>query len=752
MKTLISTVFFLLFIKFAYAQTAAELGPNSLTLPRLTSTQRNALSPAKGNIIFNTTSNQMEYYDGNNWVTYVSVQSALTSADYKLDARGNLGLGTNANANISTGNQNVAIGSQSMTSNRTGSANVAVGYEALRDVNNANGNTAVGTSALRLNQAYSNTALGAYTLFFNTTGSGNTALGANALTKNGIGYDNTAVGYVSLWKNVNGNENATLGTQTLFNNVNGNSNIAIGTNALYSNVANHASVAVGVNAMLYADNRSTGITTGNTAVGYEALMGSDAAANNIGTGNTAIGFGTMKSNTSGSLNSTLGYQSLAVNSTGEKNNAFGHSSLLSNTTGSDNVAIGSRSLVKNVGGNVNIAIGSNSLAENINGHSSIGIGGSALKSLVAGGSTYNSAIGEGSLLVLANGNSNDVQGVYTFSKLKEGSGNIAMGREAGSNIVYGSQNVFLGTYSNANTDVSNAIAIGYGASVSQSNIVQLGNSTITQVKTAGVINANGLAINGDPKPSAVVDLSNSKKGFLPPKLLATERDAIVSPEQGLIVFCTNCGPKGQLEYYDGSAWVDFMGNAPSMALQVGATYQGGKIAYVYQAGDPGYDPNVVHGLIVATVDQTINTTSPYYSGTGCMWENGPYPSTYPYMHVTNASGTALGEGKTNTKIIIDVQTAVNRIFAAANFCYTYRGGGYSDWVLPSKDELNKVYLNKSLLGSFSNTWYWTSSETADPNQGKDAYAYAQHFQTGSVIYEYKGPSADQINVRAIRYF
>ncbi len=554
MKKIFSIISFILLAQVSSAQTAAELGPNSLTLPRLTTVQRNALSPAKGNIIFNTSSNQMEYYDGNNWVTYVSVQSSLTSADYKLDVRGNLGLGTNANANISTGNQNVAIGSQSMTSNRTGSANVAVGYEALRDVNNANGNTAVGTSALRLNQAYSNTALGAYTLFFNTTGSGNTALGANALTKNGIGYDNTAVGYVSLWKNVDGNQNSTLGNQTLFSNVNGNSNVAIGANALYSNVANHANVAVGVNAMLYADNRSTGITTGNTAVGYEALMGSDAAANNIGTGNTVIGFGTMKSNTSGSLNSSLGYQSLAVNTTGEKNNAIGHSSLLTNTTGSDNVAIGWQSLMNNTKGNVNIGIGTGALMNNLEGSSSIGIGIWALKNLTVAGANYNSAIGEGGLLGLKNGNSNDVQGVYAFSKLITGSGNIAMGRDAGSNIVYGSQNVFLGTFSNATTDVSNAIAIGYGASVSQSNLVQLGNSSITQVKTAGVINANGLSINGDPKPSAVVDLSNSKKGFLPPKLLATERDAIVSPEQGLIVFCTNCGPTGTLQIYDGSFW------------------------------------------------------------------------------------------------------------------------------------------------------------------------------------------------------
>ena len=44
-------------------------------------------------------------------------------------------------------------------------------------------------------------------------------------------------------------------------------------------------------------------------------------------------------------------------------------------------------------------------------------------------------------------------------------------------------------------------------------------------------------------------------------------------------------------------------NTPTTKLVVGAEYQGGKIFYLLVPGDPGYDVNSPHGLIVATSDQ-----------------------------------------------------------------------------------------------------------------------------------------------------
>jgi hypothetical protein len=294
--------------------------------------------------------------------------------------------------------------------------------------------------------------------------------------------------------------------------------------------------------------------------------------------------------------------------------------------------------------------------------------------------------------------------------------------------------------------------------------------------------------------SAAVEITSTSQGFLPPRMTAAQRDAISSPVAGLVLWCTNCGASGQLNVYNGTAWKNMIGDATAAVLivptvtptvgtytyngspqgpnsatntgtgtsytynyagtgstsygpsatapsaqgtytvtvtvaangnyagassnataftigaapttvAIGDAYQGGKVVYILQSGDPGYDANVQHGFIVATSFIGVKKTN--------------------YAQTSETFGTGLA----NTNAIVSADPTFD---GAAQLARAYRGGGYSDWYLPSLNEGIKISTNlyNSIFnhGQYDNFWgssgkYYTYDEPCDFNFETEQWIY-----------------------------
>jgi hypothetical protein len=232
-----------------------------------------------------------------------------------------------------------------------------------------------------------------------------------------------------------------------------------------------------------------------------------------------------------------------------------------------NTVLGNGALANALTSDYNTAIGYNAL--NVNGANSFGNTAVGANTLTRNTAPRNTAVGESSLQSNVTGESNTALGEYALAQVVSGSNNTGIGNfSLAANI--GNQNSALGAGADVSVaNISNSTAIGYDAKVATSNTIQLGNNSVTNVKTNGSITAGagassiaGSLVVGATSPtgsSAALEVKSTTQGLLLPRLTMTQRNAIVNPTQGLMIFCTTAGPNGQLQVYNGSAWTNFIG-------------------------------------------------------------------------------------------------------------------------------------------------------------------------------------------------
>jgi len=341
-----------------------------------------------------------------------------------------------------------------------------------------------------------NTTIGNYSLYSNTTGSSNAANGVYSLFSNTTGSRNTASGYQTLYSNTTGSYNTAYGNQVLYSNTTGGYNTAFGNNALNAN------------------------TTGyyNTAVGNQALL-----SNTTGQRNIAVGHSALYKNTEGSWNVAIGIQALYYNTTGAQNIAIGNNTINSNTTGINNIALGISALQYSTSGNYNIAVGQSALTSENTGSYNIGVGRLSLRYNISG--SHNIAIGDQTL------------------NFNTGSNNTALGKYAGYNSTSGDNNTFIGNDAQPSTSsVSDEITLG-NASV---NTLRSNASSITSLsdrrdKTNIIPIGEGLAFLKQLNPVSFTWNTRDKAkvgiksaGFIAQELLALQKQSAIGDNLDLV--------------------------------------------------------------------------------------------------------------------------------------------------------------------------------------------------------------------------
>ena len=184
-----------------------------------------------------------------------------------------------------------------------------------------------------------------------------------------------------------------------------------------------------------------------------------------------------------------------------------------NATGGENLAVGTEAMNGASTGVRNTAIG-NSAMQNYVGTSfdnNTSVGYANLKGMTTG--SGNTSVGAESMMALTTGTENTSVGNQSLINTT-GNNNVGIGKRAGQTISTGSQNTIIGTDSDVATNsLSNATAIGYGAIVSASNKVQIGNADVTNVKTSGTLTAGAITIPNTDGTSGQV-LSTNGSGAL----------------------------------------------------------------------------------------------------------------------------------------------------------------------------------------------------------------------------------------------
>jgi hypothetical protein len=188
---------------------------------------------------------------------------------------------------------------------------------------------------------------------------------------------------------------------------------------------------------------------------------------------------------------------------------------------------------------------------------------------------------------------------------------------------------------------TNPITNFIGTSDNQDLVIRTNNTEKVRIKSSGNV---GIGTN-NPSPTAITEMQSTTQGFLPPRMTSTQRDAILNPGNGLMIFNLTTGCPN---YYFNGFWYDWCGTiilpiGTITALSCGLATNNGTLTSGIAASGvsssvpyTGGNGGTHNGQTVTSIGVT-GLTATLTAGT---FANGAGSLTYTITGTPSGSGTA----------------------------------------------------------------------------------------------------------------
>ncbi len=287
---------------------------------------------------------------------------------------------------------------------------------------------------------------------------------------------------------------------------------------------------------------------------------------------------------------------------------------------------------------------------------------------------------------------------------------------------------------------------------------------------SGLVTAQHVGIGTtNPNASAALDVSSASRGFLPPRMTYSQRNAIANPAAGLMVYCTNCDSSGQLQLFNGTQWTALTSGPPAgpystplpsvtignqvwmtQNLSVDHYTNGDPIPYV---SDPTQWSNLTTGAWCWYFNYSANNAQPYGRLYNWFAVNDPRGLAPTGWHVPS-------DAEWN-KLVRFLDASIDTTCSGCPQSYTAGGmlkeTGTTHWFTPNVGATNSTGFTaraggyRYVGGNFSDGGYygywWSSTESASSNT---TAFFRQIFYSNTNINRNSYPKTYAYSVRCVK--